>query len=415
VGGARFIKLARPVPLETQALLVRLGAVLFLVAGIGGLLVTSLAGDRLYDRTVTTVTSMAAIAVAGLITLLAARAPAFVDRHLAGLVLGLLAIGTALVTVAQYATGPTTVVAMIVYCELPIFAFYLLRPVLAFASLALIGVAVALLFVLQDGYIVPFAQWGYLLGTLTTIGVIIGGLLNRGVEESTRLQELRRFLAPQVADAVLTSGSTGSLLAPHRRQIAVFFCDLRGFTSFSTTAEPEEVVEVLDDYYAALGELLRAADATIGNFAGDGVMAYFNDPVPCEDPAWRAVQVALALRSPMAELSAGWERRGFHLGYGIGVAYGYATLGAIGFEGRNDYTALGSVVNLAARLSDEAADGEILVDHRTFNAVEERVEAVPKTVRIKGFADPVPVFSVIGEARGAVAADLAGVRQEVVD
>ncbi|MBV8159932.1 MAG: adenylate/guanylate cyclase domain-containing protein [Acidimicrobiia bacterium] len=213
------------------------------------------------------------------------------------------------------------------------------------------------------------------------------------VAEIEALNRLRRFLSPQVAEAVLTAGDE-AILQPHRRQIAVFFVDLRGFTTFTGGAEAEEVVEALDAYYQVVGEVLRRHDATVGTFAGDGIMAYLNDPVPCDDPAGTAVQMAIELREPMAAFIDTWKRRGYDLGYGVGIAYGYATLGTIGFEGRNDYTALGSVVNLAARLCGEAASGEVLVDGRTSDALGQRFEMIGREVTLKGFASPVAAFEV---------------------
>lgn len=218
------------------------------------------------------------------------------------------------------------------------------------------------------------------------------------VAEIEALNGLRRFLSPQVAEAVLTAGDE-SILLPHRRQIAVFFCDLRGFTTFAGGAEPEEVVEALDAYYQIVGAVLRRHDATVGTFAGDGIMAYLNDPVPCEDPAGTAVQMAMELREPMAAFIDTWKRRGHDLGYGVGISYGYATLGSIGFEGRIDYTALGSVVNLSARLCGEAATGEVLVDARTSDALGQRFETLPRRVALKGFAAPVTAFKVAGSVK----------------
>ncbi|MBV8296166.1 MAG: adenylate/guanylate cyclase domain-containing protein [Acidimicrobiia bacterium] len=172
--------------------------------------------------------------------------------------------------------------------------------------------------------------------------------------------------------------------------------DLRGFTTFTGGAEAEEVVEALDAYYKVVGDVLRRHNATVGTFAGDGIMAYLNDPVPCDDPAGTAVQMAIELRGPMAAFIDTWRRRGYDLGYGVGIAYGYATLGTIGFEGRNDYTALGSVVNLAARLCGEAASGQVLVDGRTADALGHRFETMSREVTLKGFASPVAAFEVAG-------------------
>ncbi|MBV8296723.1 MAG: adenylate/guanylate cyclase domain-containing protein [Acidimicrobiia bacterium] len=214
------------------------------------------------------------------------------------------------------------------------------------------------------------------------------------VAEIEALNRLRRFLSPQVAEAVLTAGDE-AILQPHRRQIAVFFVDLRGFTTFTSGAEPEEVVEALDAYYKVVGDVLRRYEATVGTFAGDGIMAYLNDPVPCEDAPDKAVEMALSLREPMANFLTEWKRRGFDLGYGVGIAYGYATLGTIGFEGRNDYTALGSVVNLASRLCGEAANGQVLVDSRTAGALARPVEVVDRQVVLKGFPSPVRAHEVL--------------------
>jgi class 3 adenylate cyclase len=184
------------------------------------------------------------------------------------------------------------------------------------------------------------------------------------------------------------------LLATHRRQIAVVFVDLRGFTAFSAVAEPEDVVDVLTDFYAAVGKIVKRLEATVGAFAGDGVMAYFNDPVPCDDPAGRALDMATSLRLPMSDLGERWSRRGFNIGYGVGIAYGYATLGTIGFEERSDYTPLGSVVNLASRLCDEAGNGEILLDGRAFEAVHDQVRAETVQLELKGFAGVVTAYRV---------------------
>jgi class 3 adenylate cyclase len=212
--------------------------------------------------------------------------------------------------------------------------------------------------------------------------------------EIAALNRLRRFLSPQVAEAVLTAGDE-AVLQPHRRKIAVFFCDLRGFTNFASGAEPEEIVEALDAYYEVVGGVIRGHDATVGTFAGDGIMAYLNDPLPCDDPPWTAIQMASELRGPMEEFQSEWARKGFQLGYGTGIAYGYATLGTIGFEGRNDYTAVGSVVNLAARLCGEAAPGEVLIDSKAADALDRRVAVAAREVTLKGFPSPITAFQVV--------------------
>jgi adenylate cyclase len=205
------------------------------------------------------------------------------------------------------------------------------------------------------------------------------------------LGRLRRFVPSQVADAAL-AGS----LQPHRRQIAVVFCDLRGFSAFSNTSEPEEILEVLEAYYEVVGEALRGFGATPGPFQGDGIVAYFNDPEPCDDPAGRAVAMAVSIQEPLDGLCLRWARRGFDLGHAMGIAYGYATLGTVGFEGRSDYTPLGAVVNMALRLRDEADWGEILIDGRTHHAVEDRVVAEPCLLELKGFEGQVQAYRLRG-------------------
>jgi adenylate cyclase len=215
----------------------------------------------------------------------------------------------------------------------------------------------------------------------------------RQVEEIDSLNRLRRFLSPQVAEAVLRDGS-GGFLQPHRERIAVVFCDLRGFTGFASEVAPEEVIEVLHVWFTTVGELFRRYDATVGTVAGDGVMAYFGDPVPHDDPAGAAVAMAVELREPMERQRASWDRRGFSLGYGVGIAYGYATMGTIGFDGRHEYTPLGPVVNLASRLCGAAADGEILIDDRAHVAVSDRVVAAERLVDLRGYRTAIAAHNV---------------------
>ena len=174
------------------------------------------------------------------------------------------------------------------------------------------------------------------------------------VQELDRMSRLRRFLSPQLADVVM---GDESLLASHRREVVVVFCDLRNFTTFAETSEPEEVMDLLREYHRLLGDIIDAHDGTLERFTGDGVMVYFNDPFPCDDPADRAVQMALEINSSVRERAARWHRLGFDLALGTGIAQGYATLGRIGYEGRYDYAAVGSVTNQAARLCAEAAPG----------------------------------------------------------
>ncbi|MGH9010834.1 MAG: adenylate/guanylate cyclase domain-containing protein [Acidimicrobiia bacterium] len=215
------------------------------------------------------------------------------------------------------------------------------------------------------------------------------------VEELDRMARLRRFLSPQLADLLITKGDD-TVLETHRRDIAVLFVDLSGFTAFSETSEPEDVMAVLREFHRELGRLVREFEATVGFFAGDGLMVFWNDPMPCPDPADRAVRMAVALRERFVPLTAGWRKRGHDLGFAVGVASGYATLGEIGFDGRYEYGVIGSVVNLASRLCDHADRDQILISARAKLAVEDiaDVEEVG-TVPLKGFHAPVPVFNVL--------------------
>jgi class 3 adenylate cyclase len=209
------------------------------------------------------------------------------------------------------------------------------------------------------------------------------------VGEVERLGRLRRFLSAPVAEAVLTS-SDESPLAPHRREIAVLFCDLRGFTGFTKQVEPEEVMEVLDSYYAAAGEQITKFQATLGSFEGDGLMAYLNDPVPCDEPARRVVEMGLAVADAIDALTPTWHRRGYDLSYGIGMALGHATLGIVGYDGRSDYTAMGTVVNLGSRLCSTANARELVVDRRVFLQTEDVFTFTRREpVMLKGFGEPV--------------------------
>lgn len=215
------------------------------------------------------------------------------------------------------------------------------------------------------------------------------------VSEIERVSGLRRFLSPQVAEAILSAG-TERILESHRREITVAFCDLRGFTAFSETAEPEELMGVLHEYHAALGEVIFRFEGTLERFAGDGLMIFFNDPVPCPDPALRAVRMAVEMRTRVTALAAGWRKRGHQLGFGMGIALGFATLGRIGFEGRSDYGAIGAVTNLASRLCGEALAGQILISQRVYAMVEDAVDAEPLgELTLKGLSRPVTVFNVL--------------------
>jgi adenylate cyclase len=215
------------------------------------------------------------------------------------------------------------------------------------------------------------------------------------LSELERISRLKRFLSPQLAELVISSKDE-RMLESHRREITVLFGDLRGFTAFAETAEPEEVMGILQEYHSAMGELIFQFEGTLERFAGDGMMVFFNDPLPCQDPAARAVRMSAAMRERTGELSRMWRKRGHELGFGVGIALGYATLGKIGFEGRFDYGAIGTVTNLASRLCDEARSGQILINQRVYAMVEDLVEVEPLgDLDLKGFLKPVSAFNVV--------------------
>jgi GAF domain-containing protein len=215
------------------------------------------------------------------------------------------------------------------------------------------------------------------------------------VGEIERMGRLRRFLPPQVADLIVASG-TEKQLESHRREITALFCDLRGFTGFSESADPEDVIALLRDYHAAIGEIIIKYSGTLERYAGDGVMVVFNDPVPVENPALKAVLMALEMRTSIGALTDRWRRLGHDIGFGIGIAHGFATLGTIGFEGRFDYAAIGTVSNVASRLCDEAKPGQILISPRVFMAVEDAVtvESVGEFA-LKGIRRPLAAYNVL--------------------
>jgi adenylate cyclase len=215
------------------------------------------------------------------------------------------------------------------------------------------------------------------------------------LDELERLQRLRRFLSPQLANAVVSAGDE-SILRSHRRQVTMFFADLRGWTTFVDSVEPEELMRVLGEFHGVIGGLVRRFDATVGFIEGDGVQLFFNDPIQMPDHALRAVHLGCALREEMAELTAVWRKRGYDLDFGAGIALGYATCGEVGFESRSDYAAIGAVTNLASRLADEATAGQILISQRLYAEVEDEVEAEPAgEFTLKGFRRPVAAFNVI--------------------
>jgi adenylate cyclase len=227
--------------------------------------------------------------------------------------------------------------------------------------------------------------------------------LNRTLEERVRTQvaelervrTLRRFLSPQLVDAIVSSDD-GSILRSHRREVAMLFADIRGWTRFVDAVEPEELMQVLREFHDVIGGLVRRFDATVGFLEGDGVQLFFNDPVEVPDAALRAVRLGCALREEMAECIPRWRKRGHDLDVGVGIALGYATCGEVGFEGRSDYAAIGAVTNLASRLADEATGGQILIAQRLLAEVEDHVEVEPVgEFTLKGFQRPVPAFAVM--------------------
>ena len=215
------------------------------------------------------------------------------------------------------------------------------------------------------------------------------------VGEIERMGRLRRFLPPQVADLIVASGSEKQLES-HRREITALFCDLRGFTGFTEIADAEDVMALLRDYHAAIGEIIIKYNGTLERYAGDGVMVVFNDPVPVENPALQAVLMALELRQAIGALTATWSRLGHEIGFGIGIAHGFATLGTIGFEGRFDYAAIGTVSNVASRLCDEAKPGQILISPRVLMKVENTVKVEPVgEFELKGIRRPLAAYNVV--------------------
>jgi class 3 adenylate cyclase len=213
------------------------------------------------------------------------------------------------------------------------------------------------------------------------------------VAEIERVGRLKRFLSPQIAQ--LISSGDERVLESHRGEVTVVFCDLRNFTAFAEAAEPEDVMSVLRDYHSTLGTVINKFEGTVERFAGDGLLVLFNDPLPCSDPSLQAVRMAIEMRHEIALLAERWRAQGHELGFGIGIAQGFATMGCIGFEGRFQYSATGSVANLASRLCDEARNGQILVDAKVHAAIEPSVDLEPVgELELKGFRRPVKTFNV---------------------
>ena len=216
------------------------------------------------------------------------------------------------------------------------------------------------------------------------------------VSQIDRMGRLKRFLSPQIADLIVSSGDE-SFLESHRCEITVIFCDLRGFVTFAETSEPEVTMTVLREYHAALGDLVFRFDGTLERFTGDGLMVFFNDPLPCPDASIRSVRMGVAMQNRVADLEDGWRRSGYDLGFSVGIAQGFATLGRVGFEGCFDYAAIGTVTNLAARLCDVASAGQMLVSQRVHAAVEDLVVSTEvKELQLKGFSRPITAYSIVG-------------------
>jgi class 3 adenylate cyclase len=324
-----------------------------------------------------------------------------------------------LVSFLVFVAGPEHAAVVAAYVQAPIFAFYMFTRAWAVASTASVLVGFAVVILIQDGW--SFAVWGWTAAAISGASVVIGLIaaraneladaehqarveladlnhhlaerVNEQVGEIERLGGLRRFLSPQIADAVV-SGAVEEIGVPHRRRIAVLFCDLRGFTAFTNGAEPEEVIGVLDEYYRVVGGLLQRYDATIGDYAGDGIMAYFGDPVPRDDAAPAAVRMTLDVVRALTPVASDWKRRGYDLDFGVGLAYGYATLGVVGFDARHDYKPVGGVVNLAARLCAKARPGQVLLDHATYAETSGQFPSDPvPDLDLKGYGASVRAYA----------------------
>jgi adenylate cyclase len=252
---------------------------------------------------------------------------------------------------------------------------------------------------LEESYGVVRQQAALLEGQSAELRALNQQLEQRVAEqvgEIERMSRLRRFLSPQVADLIVSSGAEKQLES-HRSEITALFCDLRGFTNFSESSDPEDVMALLREYHRAIGEIVFRHHGTLERFAGDGVMVIFNDPVPLPNPALAAVTTALEMRTALAAPIERWRRLGHDLGFGIGISHGYATLGTIGFEGRSDYAAIGTVSNIASRLCDEANPGQILIGPRVLLKVEDAVIVEPAGERsLKGIRHPMSVHNVLG-------------------
>jgi len=419
--GGPLASLMRPMGSRSFVLVSIGGAVLMVLAAATVLVILMAANDFVERPALLAACGIyGLVGGIGLLVLYTAASPRVIRRVGPVIAPTYLVVSTTMLAAALAAAGPRITILAAVYVPVSILVFYLLQRFWAALCNALAVVQFGAVTWLNE-WPAPVVQWVVMLTLVVATGVVVSGIaersdvlaasehearletaeMNRTLEERVasqvteieRLGQLRRFLSPQVADAVMSGGSE-SLAQPHRQRIAVCFCDLRGFTAFTRAAEPEEVLAVLDEYYRAVGEVLQKHDATIGGYAGDGIMAYFGDPVPLDDPARAAVMTATELRQPLDELVERWERQRFDLGYGIGLSYGFATLGVVGFDGRYDYTPLGAVVNLAARLCARAENAQILMDHATHLATAEHVASAHHAeLDLKGYTGATSVYA----------------------
>jgi class 3 adenylate cyclase len=308
-------------------------------------------------------------------------------------------------------------------------AYAFLPRVLSIVLMVCTGIALGIIFWTQPGWDPPIAYWLFVAILAVAVTIVVAQLVERAevqtrranaandelrslnatleervaeqVNEVQRLSRLRRFLSAPVAEQLLAAGEVGEedWLQPHRAKIAALFCDLRGFTRFAVAAEPEDVTDVLAAFHQEMGVLAERHAATVGGYSGDGVLLYFNDPVPSEDPAGSAIRLALEFAQSIESAAQEWRGEGFNVGWGIGIAYGWATMAVVGSNSRRDYTPLGSVVNLAARLSDVASHGEVLMDRKTFAATDTAKSAEDAGVYdLKGFAEPVQLYRIRTQA-----------------
>lgn len=397
--------------------------ILYLVAGssAGLLFLSSTARDRMLHPQWAVFSAAVTVAI-GIATFVGVEVhPSTVARHPALLSVASVVAAGGLSALSLAALGPSFAVVAVTVPQPVIFAFMLFTPVWATGVVAAMAVEVACVFAAEKEWAASLGQWIVVVGAAVAISLMAGALAGRliesiGAEREARAEladlnatlhqrvdaqvaqleragRLERFLPAAVADAVL-SDTGEDILRPHRRRIAVFFVDLRGFTAFASQVEPEDVIDVLSAYYRIVGEQLTRHGATVGSFAGDGIMAYLNDPVPCDEPASTVVRMAKDVHSALGSEVTAWRKSGFDLSFGIGVALGHATLGIVGYEGREDYTALGTVVNLAARLCSAAEPGQILLDPRTAADMGSSITTeVIRGLQLKGFPRETEIHS----------------------